>query len=320
MPSKYQNLNPLQWSSRCCNFPDNLGPRAQLTAFCSWNKQVYFTIPRVGVFSQQPWSLPCSVSHEGKKLNFCFVLANSIKVTAGCLLTCSDTSAWGSSLEVPGQGSFHAGELYQGLGQGPARSEVPGWRLHPPCDSCTCRLVRSEQCWGVTNARLKAAWNKPVPEWCQIPPVCDTGASLCLPYLDGLSSAGTLPTWGYLQDLSALLDHLLLWAWCLLSAEFTWIWPHFKELGQSPQAIQCNFLRKQNKKQVLAFLAGPEVVKVISDMLKVFSVCLCIRNAKSCFASVAFPFKSSSCSPVEVSVAPAAFWGTNSSMLWAILK
>lgn len=103
----------------------------------------------------------------------------------------------------------------------------------------------------------------------------------------GLSSAWSLPCWGYLQDLSGLLDHLLLWAWCFLSIEFTWIWLHFKELRQSPQAIQCNFLRKQNKKQFLAFLPGPEVVKVISDMFKVLSVCLCIGNAKSSFVSVA---------------------------------
>lgn len=134
MPSKYQNLNPLQWSSSCCHSPDNLGPRVQLTAFCNWNKQVYFTIPRVRVFSQQPWSLPCSLSWEGKKLNLCLMLANSIKVTAGCLWTCSDTSAWGSSLEVPGQGSFYEGETFQGLGQGPVSPGVPDLCLHPPCE------------------------------------------------------------------------------------------------------------------------------------------------------------------------------------------
>lgn len=40
-------------------------------------------------------------------------------------------------------------------------------------------------------------------------------------------------------------------------------------------------------------------------MFKVLSVWLCIRNAKSCFVSVALPFNSSPCSPAEVSVAPA---------------
>lgn len=180
------------------------------------------------------------------------MLANSVKVTAGWLLTCSDTSAWGSSLEVPGQGSLHQDQPYQAWvkGQSDLRSQIYACTHH----------VKAERAvwWGLNSsgvslmastARLKAAWNKPAPRlMSNAPCLWHWCISSGLPSLDGMSSAGSLPLWGYLQDLSGLLDHLFLWSWCLFSIEFTWIWPHFKELGQSPQAIQCNFLRKQNKK------------------------------------------------------------------------
>lgn len=190
MPSKYQNLNPLQWTSRCCHFPDNLGPWVQLTTFCNWNKQVYFTTPRVRVFSQQPWSLPCGLSWDGKKnVNLCLMLANSIKVPAGCLSTCSDTSAWGSSLEVPGQGSLHQGQPHQGLGQRPVRAEVPDFCLHPACEQLNMQFG---ELWTGLGCHQRAALpgsrqlgTNLSPERWQMHPVCDTGASplVCLPLM-----------------------------------------------------------------------------------------------------------------------------------------
>lgn len=91
--------------------------------------------------------------------------------------------------QQPGQSSSHeGGSLTRAWAKG-----LPGLRFQ--ISVCThhvsswrCSLVRSEQCWVslmASMARLKAALNKPAPDWCQRPPVCDTGAFplVCLPLM-----------------------------------------------------------------------------------------------------------------------------------------
>lgn len=203
-------------------------------------------------------------------------------------------------------GSARPGQLHKRPHEGsikPWQIWGPGLSLHPPCGQLNVQLVGSEQRWGVTHgqhcqAQGSLEWTCPQAD--SNDPVCDSGA---------------FPWWGELSWEPSTLGVFAESLWSAGPPTFVsmmsppyWVYLNLAPFqGQSPQPIQCKFLRKQNKKQFLAFLAGPEVVKLISDMFKVLSVCLCFRKAKSCFVSVDLPFSSSLCSPVEVSVVPACF-------------
>lgn len=117
MPSKYQKLNSLQWSSRCGHFCDNSAYEFSSQSSFNWNKQVYFTISSPCFLTAALVPALQLISERKKNVNLCLMLINSVKVTARCRLTCFDTFCCGSSLLLTGQGSLCNGQSYQGSGQ-----------------------------------------------------------------------------------------------------------------------------------------------------------------------------------------------------------